>query len=406
MAEPEKTHVLEDKARNLKKIKVEHISDAPETETPRKVGYVFSPSYVKLANQLPSNLNRAGMVHSLVAAYKLMPHMKIIAPKPATVADLKKFHSPDYIDFLLSVNENYLEEEDSETAKEIEEKLVEYSLEDDCALFSDMAEYVQYVAGGSIEAGKSLANGECDIAIHWDGGRHHAKKDEASGYCYVNDIVLGILELRKKFDKVLYVDLDLHHGDGVENAFYFTDKIMTLSLHRYDRGFFPGTGAIDNVGNGKGLHHTLNVPLKEGLSGKTLIQVFDVVIEKVLSTYQPDAIVVQCGSDGLVGDPTGEWNLTIDSIGACVERLLSYNKPTLILGGGGYNSPNVARCDTFITAVALGMSKSIHNEIPENPYFTKYGPDFELILEPGNRADLNDNSYVQSLLDQILGRYT
>ncbi|KAK9685554.1 Histone deacetylase 8, partial [Basidiobolus ranarum] len=97
-----------------------------------------------------------------------------------------------------------------------------------------------------------------------------------------------------------------------------------------------GTGGIDNVGNGKGLYHSVNVPLKEGLGEKTLAEVFDQVIQKAFSTYQPDAVVLQCGSDGLVGDPTGEWNLTIESIGACVAKILDLDKPTLILGGGKF----------------------------------------------------------------------
>ncbi|KAK9763100.1 Histone deacetylase 8 [Basidiobolus ranarum] len=98
----ENSEDIEDDIRNLKKAKVEHKTDELLEEKSKKVGYVFSPGYVKLANQLPSNLNRAGLVHSLVAAYKLMPYMKIIPPKSATPSDLKKFHSPDYIGNLLS----------------------------------------------------------------------------------------------------------------------------------------------------------------------------------------------------------------------------------------------------------------------------------------------------------------
>jgi histone deacetylase 1/2 len=88
-----------------------------------------------------------------------------------------------------------------------------------------------------------LNRGLCDIAINWAGGLHHAKKSEASGFCYVNDIVLGILELLRYYPRVLYIDIDVHHGDGVEEAFYTTDRVMTVSFHKYGE-FFPGTGEL------------------------------------------------------------------------------------------------------------------------------------------------------------------
>ena len=96
-------------------------------------------------------------------------------------------------------------------------------------------------------AGAQLTTGEADIAINWSGGLHHAKKFEASGFCYVNDCVLGILELLKTYQRVLYIDIDCHHGDGVEEAFLTTDRVMTVSFHKYG-DYFPGTGSLDDIG--------------------------------------------------------------------------------------------------------------------------------------------------------------
>ncbi|VDQ10467.1 unnamed protein product [Trichobilharzia regenti] len=90
-----------------------------------------------------------------------------------------------------------------------------------------------------------MNNGVTDIAVNWSGGLHHAKKFEASGFCYVNDIVIAILELLKYNPRVLYIDIDVHHGDGVQEAFYLTDRVMTVSFHRYGNMFFPGTGNIN-----------------------------------------------------------------------------------------------------------------------------------------------------------------
>jgi len=101
-----------------------------------------------------------------------------------------------------------------------------------------------------------------DICINWSGGLHHAKKEEASGFCYVNDIVLAILELLKYHNRVLYIDIDVHHGDGVEEAFYTTNRVMTVSFHRYGENYFPGTGDLQDIGVGEGQFYSLNVPLK------------------------------------------------------------------------------------------------------------------------------------------------
>ncbi|KAH8035412.1 hypothetical protein HPB51_005136 [Rhipicephalus microplus] len=112
----------------------------------------------------------------------------------------------------------------------------------------------------------------CDIAINWSGGLHHAKKFEASGFCYVNDIVIAILELLKYHPRVLYIDIDIHHGDGVQEAFYLTDRVMTVSFHKYGNYFFPGTGDMYELGAESGRYYSVNVPLKEGIDDASYFQ--------------------------------------------------------------------------------------------------------------------------------------
>jgi len=250
--------------------------------------------------------------------------------------------------------------------------------------------------------------------ISWNGGRHHASRGEAKGFCYVNDIVLAIMELRKKpvpppaptspstsederdspspprnsappkkLSKILYIDLDLHHGDAVESAFLPSPHTLTLSLHLHAPLFYPSTGSLDSSGpsnpRAAGKGHALNLALESGLGGESLKRVWE-VIEKVTESFGPDAVVVQCGVDGLNGDPckvrdkprhlsvitnrlmystsTQEWNLSLTDFGNCIKSVLDWNLPTLLLGGGGYSAPNAARTWTYLTSICVSLIRS------------------------------------------------
>ncbi|CAG8501748.1 13531_t:CDS:2 [Ambispora leptoticha] len=279
--------------------------------------------------------------------------------------------------------------EDSEdSSASFTELAEEYGLEHDCPIFIGLSDYVKFVAGSTIAAARAVIDGRVDIAIHWDGGRHHAKKSECQGFCYVNDIVLGIIELRR-----------------VESAFLYTDKVMTISFHHHARGFYPGSGALTDIGQGKGMYHTINVPLRKGLRGARFLQIAEHVLGHAYNTFQPDAIVVQCGCDGLAGDPAREWNLDIQSFGQCVQGIASWNKPAIFLGGGGYNHANVARCNAYMTSFLIDGGISIQEDIPEHQYFEEYGPDFSLLVDTGNRPDLNDDEYLASVVNVILGYF-
>ena len=145
-----------------------------------------------------------------------------------------------------------------------------------------------------------------DICINWAGGLHHAKKCEASGFCYINDIVLAILELLKYHQRVLYIDIDVHHGDGVEEAFYLTNRVMTMSLHKFG-DFFPGTGGVKDVGEDIGKNYSVNVPLKSGMTDDMYIDIFKTISDEVRNRFQPSAVVIQCGADSLSWDRLGPF---------------------------------------------------------------------------------------------------
>uniref|UniRef100_V5EEP1 Histone deacetylase domain-containing protein n=1 Tax=Kalmanozyma brasiliensis (strain GHG001) TaxID=1365824 RepID=V5EEP1_KALBG len=270
----------------------------------------------------------------------------------------------------------------------------QFGLQDDCPAFSGLPQHVALVAGAAITAADLLATGQTDIAIAWDGGRHHAKKDSASGFCYVNDVVLAILSLRKprrvttedgrkttkRAERVLYLDLDLHWGDGVEEAFHSSPNVLTLSIHHYAPGFFPcyapsadpnrytppGSLKSDTGAGSK----TLNIPLGIGTSDASLERVLTSNVEPLVEAWQPKMVVVQCGVDGLAGDPMAVWNLSAAAYVRAIQRVLGWNKPTLLLGGGGY-------CN--------------------HKFWPNYAPTYTLDAPAGEMIDQNDEAHFEAI---------
>lgn len=143
--------------------------------------------------------------------------------------------------------------------------------------------------------------------------------------------------------RVLYVDIDIHHGDGVEEAFYTTDRVMTVSFHKFG-DYFPGTGDVRDVGYDKGKYYSLNVPLDDGIDDESYQFLFKPIMGKVMEVFRPGAVVLQCGADSLSGDRLGCFNLSIKGHAECVKYMRSFNVPLLLVGGGGYTIRNVARC--------------------------------------------------------------
>eukprot|EP00602_Paraphysomonas_sp_CaronLab_P005539 CAMPEP_0185025422 /NCGR_PEP_ID=MMETSP1103-20130426/8384_1 /TAXON_ID=36769 /ORGANISM="Paraphysomonas bandaiensis, Strain Caron Lab Isolate" /LENGTH=484 /DNA_ID=CAMNT_0027558621 /DNA_START=171 /DNA_END=1625 /DNA_ORIENTATION=- len=337
--------------------------------------------------------HRLRMTHQLLLAYGLYRKMEVYKPKPSTEQQMTRFHSEDYVDFLKKISPDNMKQYASSMQKY---NIGEYT---DCPVFDGLFEFCQTYTGCSMDSAVKLNHGLTDIAVNWSGGLHHAKKMEASGFCYINDIVLAILELLKYHPRVLYIDIDVHHGDGVEEAFYTTDRVMTVSFHKYG-DFFPGTGDIRDIGVKGGKYYSVNVPLQEGIDDASYQSIFKPVLEKVMEIYQPTAVVLQCGADSLTGDRLGVFNLTLEGHASCVEFIKSFGLPTLVLGGGGYTVRNVARCWAYETSVLLDTP--VANELPYNDFFEYYAPDFKLHLTPSNMENQNSPESLQDITSRVL----
>ncbi|EIW77131.1 arginase deacetylase [Coniophora puteana RWD-64-598 SS2] len=407
---------------------------------PKPVAYVVSEELVKVSSLLPSNKNRSLLVHSLVKAFRLFASqhedgtrcLQPIRPRKAAYKELATYHTREYLDYTLDP-ENQREVNSAEVG--IEGKMNEFGLEDDCPPFLGMDEYIRLVAGATFTAVDALRTGITDVAVCWDGGRHHAQKDRASGFCYVADCVLAILSLRRpipaplpdsslnagradgqKKPKVMYLDLDVHFSDAVSHAFRASRsaetaaQVLTLSIHHAAPGFFPISPlaglplSISDEGNeedntGELDPFSLSIPLRLGASCATYARVWRIV-DRVKDTFQPDVVVLQCGTDALAGDPVGACNWTLGGeggMGWCVDRVRGWGKRMLVLGGGGYNSPNTARAWAYLTSILTGNPIPLDSDIPDHFAFPLYQPSFTLDVPAGNMSDQNDDAYLNTI---------
>ncbi|KAK3335898.1 hypothetical protein B0T19DRAFT_377882 [Cercophora scortea] len=356
--------------------------------TKKRVAYFYDSdigNYAYVTGH-PMKPHRIRLAHSLVMNYNVYKFLEVYRAKPAVTAEMTQFHTDEYIEFLQKVTPDNMDTYMREQGK--------YNVGDDCPVFDGLFEFCGISAGGSMEGAARLNREKCDIAINWAGGLHHAKKSEASGFCYVNDIVLAILELLRFKRRVLYIDIDVHHGDGVEEAFYTTDRVMTVSFHKYGE-YFPGTGELRDVGIGAGKNYAVNFPLRDGIDDIAYETVFEPIIDAVMKYYQPEAVVLQCGGDSLSGDRLGCFNLSMRGHANCVNFVRSFNLPTLVLGGGGYTMRNVARTWAYETGRLVGVE--MHPVLPYNEYYDYYGPDYELNVRSSNMENANSYEYLEKI---------
>jgi acetoin utilization protein AcuC len=303
----------------------------------------------------PLRMERLGLTWRLIEAYGLhaLPRAKVLTPEPADLAAIARFHARDYLEVLRAAS-----------AGDWVPEAARYGLgPGDNPIFPGLWEAAQLVAGGSLLAAGLVAEGEAARAFHFAGGLHHALPDRASGFCYVNDAVLAIMRLRDRGWRVAYVDIDAHHGDGVQFAFYGDPAVLTISTHERGDRLFPGTGFVDEMGEGEGVGYAVNLPLQPFTDDEVYLPAFEAVVPPLLAAFAPDVLVLQLGIDSHRTDPLTHLALTVQGFGAAVRRLVAACPRVVALGGGGYDLPNVARAWTL--AWALVNEVALPDALPE-----------------------------------------
>jgi len=205
--------------------------------------------------------------------------------------------------------------------------------------FAEMYEASLAYLGATVKAAEAVRDG-APLAFGLGGGLHHARRALASGFCIFNDPAVACHILRERFDRVAYVDIDLHHGDGVQWIFYDDPSVLTCSIHEEGRTLYPGTGFVEETGAG---FSSLNVPLMARTTGDVWLDAFERGILPGLARFRPQAIVLQMGTDAHALDPLGHLNCAAQEWLAAVRRIQGLGLPMVAVGGGGYNMTTVVR---------------------------------------------------------------
>ncbi|MFH1143478.1 MAG: acetoin utilization protein AcuC [Candidatus Eisenbacteria bacterium] len=275
--------------------------------------------------------------------------------EPATREDLLVAHDSVYLDVLEAVSQGI----------HTPALFVHGLGSGDNPVFPGLWDYALNTAGGTLEAARLIAAQETRRVFHPGGGLHHALRRRASGFCYVNDVVVAIDYLLARGKRVFYFDLDAHHGDGVEQAFYENPRVFTLSIHQDGRTLFPGSGFLNEIGRGEGAGYAANVPLLPCMADETYLQVWAHVAAPLIQAFEPDVLLTELGADALQGDPLASMGLHLRGWWEILGRIASLELPWLAVGGGGYDLANAMRAWTLAWGAMVGWQPGERLPLPD-----------------------------------------
>lgn len=332
----------------------------------------------------PFKVQRYRLAYELMRAYGLdeLPGADVLECAPFDEKELLTFHAPDYLERLKEFSES-----DEPRAD------FRFGLGDtENPVFRGVYDWACLGAAGTLEAARLVTEGGYAVAFNMAGGWHHAHRRRASGFSYVNDAVIAINWLLEKGKRVVYLDLDAHHGDGVQEAFYDTDRVLTISIHESGIYFFPGTGFEHETGTGKGRGYSVNVPLMEHADDPLFMKAFDEVAYPLIAAYDPDVMVTQLGADTFRTDPLTRLEITTHSYSYVIRKLKALMVPWVAVGGGGYDMMNVARAWTIAWAVMNGVDLSPRLPRPFLKTVQELGYPHRMLLDAMHWAEEDDRN--------------
>lgn len=300
----------------------------------RYLDYNFGPEH-------PFSPTRQKMVVSLLEA--LGHPIDAVAPPEASRTDVLRVH-----------DEAFVEKVEAASDGRPPPEAWDYGINTgDVPVFENMDDATRGLVGGTLHGARALANDEATRVLQLGGGLHHAHQGRASGFCVYNDVSVAIDFLREQDLRVAYIDIDVHHGDGVQFLHYDDPGVLTISLHESGRYLFPGSGAVEEIGEDAGEGSALNVPLAPHTESESYLEAFERVVPYALEHFAPDILVTQCGADAHFKDPLADLLLSSHTYETLFRQLFTLadehtNGHVLCTLGGGYHFDAVARVWTLL----------------------------------------------------------
>ncbi|MEN0137974.1 MAG: acetoin utilization protein AcuC [Rhodococcus sp. (in: high G+C Gram-positive bacteria)] len=328
---------------------------------------VWSPDYLsyRWSADHPMNPTRLELTMSLARSLGTLEGVELLRPAAASDADLLRIHTPAYVEAVKQAGH-------STTSGVLGAEAPHGLGTEDNPVFPQMHEASAILAGGSLAAAQEIAAGRTRRAVSIGGGMHHAMPDWASGFCVYNDVAIAVSWLLDNgFDRIAYIDVDAHHGDGVQHAFAHDPRVLTISLHQHPATLWPNTGWSSEVGEGSGEGTAINLPVLPGTVDALWLRGFHAVVPGALAAFRPQIVISQCGVDSHREDPLADLALTVDGQRAAFLAMRDLadryaEGRWLAVGGGGYGLVRVVpRAWTHLIAAALDREIDTARAVPE-----------------------------------------
>ncbi len=314
----------------------------------RRAAFIYEDALSRheLRSDHPMRPVRLRYTYQLLREYGAFDHpgAVLLDPRSASEEELAWLHTPEYVAAVKALGSG---------SGVVDPARFGFSGQGDNPVYPRMFEAAALSTGGSLLAAEMVASGAVGAAFNISGGLHHAAADHASGFCVFNDPALAVHYFLNRGMRVAYVDIDAHHGDGVQEAFYADDRVLTISVHESGQYLFPGTGSVAEWGAGAGRGYSVNLPLYPYTGDDDYVEAFRQVVPPLVRAFAPDVLVTQLGIDSYHSDPLTHLQVTTEGYIEVVRQLAALGLPWLALGGGGYDVTAVARAWTLAFGVML-----------------------------------------------------